>query len=101
MKIPVLVTLDEESIKVWNKIPNQEKSKTVRELLKGLKENKNPKDLTSQISLLTSKNSSEEGKHSNTPESHSYATGHTAQKKPNRKSSAKHKANIYKLLNKA
>lgn len=96
-----MINLDRESRQVWNKIPRQQRSKTVRELLKGHSEEKNPKDLTSQISLLTSKNSSEEGKHSNTPESHSYATGHTAQKKPNRKSSAKHKANIYKLLNKA
>ena len=36
MKIPVMVALDEETYKIWKKLPNQKKSETVREFLRKL-----------------------------------------------------------------
>ena len=36
MKIPVMVALDEETYKIWKKLPNQKKSETVRDFLRKL-----------------------------------------------------------------
>ena len=36
MKIPVMVALDEETYKIWKKLPNQKKSETIRDFLRKL-----------------------------------------------------------------
>ena len=36
LKIPVMVALDEETYKIWKKLPNQKKSETVRDFLRKL-----------------------------------------------------------------
>ena len=47
MKVPVMVALDTKTLKIWNKLPDQKKSATVRKLLLTLDKNneqKTPKD---------------------------------------------------------
>ena len=54
MKIPVMVALDEDTFKIWKKLPDQSKSATVRKLLTELKETKEkpqtPQELIKELS---------------------------------------------------
>ena len=52
-----LVSLDEEAIKIWNKIPKGERSQFVREQLKGRKEEVASSDPKGLVDLLLSENS--------------------------------------------
>ena len=87
-----LVSLDDESIKIWNKIPKGERSKFVREQLKGRKEeNSDPKGLTDLIFSNKSKNTEDKPKDYSSHENKSYETAATthANKKKNFYSSRK------------
>jgi len=70
MKIPVIVALDEETYPIWKKLPGQQKSATIRELLLDLKEKEDKPD--PQESL---KRSFEQFNGSNGSEKHSRKQG--------------------------
>ena len=73
-----LVSLDDESIKIWNKIPKGDRSRFVREKLKGYKEeNQDPKGLADLIFSNKSKNTEEKHKNFSSPGNKSYETAAT------------------------
>ena len=73
MTNPVLVALDTQTIKIWNKIPSQQRSKTVRALLLSLedKEQEKKSGIVQPLSVIletpaaAQKQSSEREKHLN------------------------------------
>ena len=96
-----LVSLDAESIKIWEKIPKGDRSRFVREKLKGYKEEDTaPKSLTDLIFSNTSKKSEEKHKGSSSQENKSYVTGRTTRANKKKKSSAYRKESITSLLSK-
>ena len=100
MKIPVIVALDEETYRLWQKIPNQQKSKTVREWLTGRKEQ--TQDFQSLAESLThiSEKPYPEPNSSKNHALYSSETARTGTQKPKTYSSRKHTDNMTELLQK-
>ena len=96
-----LVSLDAESIKIWNKIPKGERSRFVREQLKGRKEeNSDPKGLTDLIFSNKSKNTEDKPKDSFSHENKSSGTAATTHANKKKNSYNYRKGSTTQLLSK-
>ena len=97
----VLVALDDEAKKLWDKMPNGQRSKQVREWLKGRKEeNQDPKGLTDLIFSNKSKNTEDKPKDYSSHENKSSATAATTHANKKKNSYNYRKGSTTQLLSK-
>ena len=96
-----LVSLDDESKKIWLKIPKGDRSKFVREQLKGHKEeNQDPKGLTDLIFSNKSKNTEDKPNAYSSHENKSYETDLTTRANKKKNSSNYRRGSTTQLLSK-
>ena len=101
MKVPVMVALDEIAYKIWKKLPDQKKSKTVRDLLVSL-EDKEQEKKSATIQPLSAIYETPAGaqKQSSEREKHLNEMAHILSEKKNKRSKTP-EADIEKLLRQA
>ena len=98
---PVLVALDTQTIKIWNKIPSQQRSKTIRALLLGLEDKEQEKKsvIVPPLSVILETPAGAQ-KQSLEREKHLNEMAHILSEKKNKRSKTP-EADIQKLLRQA